>query len=191
MKGTIGLIAIWIFSVSYAFGQTNVTADVIITDALQERNEVSFSNPALTWDDFKGKPDKHSEWTAMTYSGIKLRYEYKHHKDNYTVKILLYPYMDKTRSWYTDAGHNNYTLAHEQRHFDITILITKQLAEKMRSMEYSPHNFAKQINNVHDEYLEKLRQMQDDYDEETRHGINKYKQRIWDRRIESELRKLE
>lgn len=171
--------------------QTEITADVQITDALKERNEVSFTDPVLSWDDFKGRPDKNSEWTAMTYSGIKLRYEYKHKDGWYNVKIMLYPYMDKTRSWYTEAGHNNHTLAHEQRHFDITILIAKQLAQELQQKNYSSKAFAKQINKVHEEYLEKLRQMQEQYDEETNHGISKGRQRMWDRKIESELRKLE
>lgn len=189
MKNVL-LIVVGLFVSLNAAAQNEVIADVVITDALSERNEVSFTQSALNWDDFKGKPDKNSEWTAMTYSGIKLRYEYKRKNDQYTVTIMLYPYMDKTRSWYREEGYNDYTLAHEQRHFDITILVTKQLARELRQMSYSPKTFTKQINKIHGEYLEKLRQMQDQYDEQTKHGMNKSRQQMWDKKIETELGKL-
>lgn len=177
----------WISSVA----AQEMTVQVILTDALQERNEVPYTRPMLSWDDFNGKPDHRSEWTAMTYSGIKLRYEYKHQNKQHSVKVMLYPYMDKARSWYKEEGHNDYTLAHEQRHFDITMLITHQLAEELRQAHYSTKNFAQQINNIHEQYLEKLRQMQDDYDKETNHGIHKVKQGVWNRKIARELGKLE
>ena len=167
--------------------QNNVTTEVIITDALREKNEVPFTEPALSWDDFKGRPERNVDWTAMTYSGIKLRYEYKVKNGNYTIKIQLYPYMDRTRSWYIEQGHNDHTLAHEQLHFDITILVTKQLAQELRNMEYNPKKFSRQIDDMHEEFLEKLRKMQDEYDEQTMHGVKVREQKMWDRKIETQM----
>ena len=51
--------------------------EVVITPSLQEEGELPYSGIPLTWDNFKGAPDNSCDFIAMTYSGIKMKYEYK------------------------------------------------------------------------------------------------------------------
>lgn len=175
---------------TFLFAQEKVIADVEMTDALQGKHEVSFTAPELTWDDFQGKKEENQDWLAMTYSGIKLRYSYQHLHEQYLVKIELYPYMSQSKSWYQDVKNKRGTLEHEQLHFNITILVAKRLAEALRSMQFSSGNFAQQINKTHDNYLEQLKELQEQYDRETKHGLYMMQQRAWERKINAELNNI-
>ena len=182
------LIVLSLLTVCPLFAQPQpLWAEVEITDALKGRNEVPFTQPQLRWSDFQGKPDKKSDWTAMTYSGIKLKYESKYYDHRQHILIKLYPYMDQSRSWYKDNGHNNYTLAHEQIHFNITILVATQLAEVFRNTDFTKDNFSKKINRLHDEYIQKLEDLQAQYDDETAHGTRQLPQRMWERKVQQQL----
>jgi hypothetical protein len=183
----IGLAVAFVFHIQIVLAQKNVVVDVLLTETLQQRNEVSYAAPLLSWDDFKGRPDESTLWTAVTYSGIKLRCESKLNGGTFHLQIKLFPYMDRSRSWYKESGHNNYTLSHEQRHFDITILVTRQLAEALQQATYSYKTYARQVDAIHDDYLRKLNEMQDQYDKETDHGMKRTAQRMWDRNIAQKL----
>ncbi|HTN47507.1 MAG TPA: DUF922 domain-containing protein [Flavipsychrobacter sp.] len=183
----LGLAVFFVFHTAVTLAQKNVVVDVLLTETLQQRNEVSYAAPLLSWDDFKGRPDENTPWTAVTYSGIKLRCESKLNSGTLHLQIKLFPYMDRSRSWYKASGHNNYTLSHEQRHFDITILVTRQLAEALQQATYSYKTYNKQIDAIHDAYLRKLNEMQDLYDKETDHGMKRSAQRAWDRDIAQKL----
>ncbi len=189
MKLVSSFLIAFLFSYK-ALSQNIIAAQVQLTDALKKRDEVSFSEPRLTWDDFKGQPVKGTKWTAMTHSGIKLTMEYRRSKREEHILIQLYPYMDKASSWYTEKGYNDYTLAHEQLHFDITILVARQLAEALSNKMFNPKKYVSQIDKLHNEYLAKLKKMQDDYDGETNHGINKSQQYRWRKLINAEMQKL-
>jgi len=174
------------------FAQEVFNVEVHLTDALKEKNEVPFSASKLTWDDFKGEPDRSSPWVAMTFSGIKLKYDYSGRNHVYNARVFIYPYMDPSTSWYKEKGHDDYTLAHEQLHFDITILMAKKMAIAIKKHKaYNAKNYAKTINRIHEEYLKKLKLMQNHYDEETRHGINRQKQSQWSLKIKQELKDIE
>lgn len=182
-----GLLIVFAFAAIYAAAQSKVSVEVVLSNALQENNEVPFTHSALSWDDFKGKPVENIPWTAMTYSGIKLHYSYTASQGNSVVKVLIYPYMDRTKSWYRPSAVNASILAHEQSHFDITIAMAKKMANALRQMEMNKQNYAQLINATHKHYLDQLSSVQDQYDEETMHGINRLKQRAWDMKIAAGL----
>lgn len=161
--------------------------EVHLTTALQGKQEVPFTTPNLTNKDFKGRPDKSGNWTAMTYSGIKLRQSFRSNGNRQVLKIELYPYMDQAKSWLTPDADNPYTLSHEQLHFDITILVAKQLAVALQQASFTSKNYDREIHNIHQEYLKKLNDLQELYDEETQNGQRTSVQRAWKNKIAQAL----
>jgi len=163
--------------------------EVVITPSLQEEGELPYTGVPLTWDHFKGAPDNSCEFIAMTYSGIKMKYEYKSRNGKAQAKVLLCPYMDITQSWYKKEGHNDPTLAHEQRHFDITAIVARQFADEIKKRQFTVENFQKEMKILHKKYIDKLAKMQAEYDQETDHGIKTDIQSAWDKRLAEEVRK--
>jgi hypothetical protein len=172
-----------------SFAQKIQNVDVIFTPSLIETGELAYSESPLTWKHFKGNPDRNSHYVAMTYSGFKIKMESKSRKGEASARLLICPYMKTKQSWYKDEGHNEYTLAHEQRHFDITAIVTRQFAEEVKRLSFTSSNISAEISKLYDKYNERLREMQNRYDEETNHGIKADQQAIWDEQLKQEIRK--
>lgn len=172
-----------------SFGQEIEKVEVVITPSLKDKGEVPYTLTPITWNDFKGSPDQGSEYIAMTYSGIKIKYEYRTKKGVTEARVLLCPYMDINQSWYKPEGRNDPTLAHEQRHFDITAIVASQFAEELKKRKFTLQSFPGEMKLLHKQYIDKLAEMQKQYDEETEHGIKPDKQAMWDMRLAEEVRK--
>ena len=97
--------------------------------------------------------------------------------------------MDITQSWYKKEGHNDPTLAHEQRHFDITAIVARQFADEIKTRKFTVENFQKEMKILHKKYIDKLAKMQAEYDKETDHGIKTEIQAAWDKKLAEEVRK--
>jgi hypothetical protein len=173
----------------YSNAQEIKNVEVVISSSLKEDGELPYSRTPLTWSSFKGSPDNSCDFIAMTYSGIKIRYEYRTKRGNTEARVLLCPYMDVNQSWYKPEGYNEPTLAHEQRHFDIAAIVANEFAGELRRRKFRLETFRKEMKGLHKEYIQKLAEMQKQYDAETEHGIHQEKQAIWDKRLAEELRK--
>ena len=183
------VLLLTVAAVMPGFGQEIEKIEVMITSSLKEKGEMPYSPAPITWNEFKGSPDRNSEFIAMTYSGIKIKYEYRTRKGVTEARVHLCPYMDINQSWFKPEGHNDPTLAHEQRHFDITAVVAMQFAEELKKRKFTVQSFPSEIKLLHKEYINKLAEMQQLYDEETEHGIKPDKQAMWDRRLAEELKK--
>lgn len=186
MRNTI-LVLLALFAAASAFGQKIEDVAVTISPSLQEQGEIAYSGKPLSWDRFKGKPDNSCGFVAMTYSGIKMRYTYATRNGVTTAQVQLCPYMEENLSWYKEQGHDDYTLAHEQKHFDITALVTQEFAAELKKKSFNVSSFSSELKQMHEEYLHKLAQMQARYDEETEHGVNAEKQKKWSKQLGKEL----
>jgi hypothetical protein len=180
-------LAVFATSVSYAQEIKNV--EVLITPSLQTEGELPYTSTPLTWKNFKGSPDHSCDYIAMTFSGIKIKYEYKTRKGVAEARVLLCPYMDVNQSWYKAEGHNEPTLAHEQRHFDITAIVAKEFAEEIKARKFILKTFPEEMKLLHKKYIDRLAEMQKQYDAETEHGIKHDQQALWDKRLAEEVRK--
>ena len=173
-----------------SFSQKINNVEIVLNSSLATgAEELPYSNQPITWNEFKGDPDHGCSFAAMTYSGIKLKYNYKSSKGVVIARVELCPYMDLSRSWFKKDFCNDSTLEHEQRHFDITAIITKQFSDELKKRNFTVATFPAEIKNLHQNYLQKLAQMQQQYDGETVHGTLADKQAEWDKKIVSELRK--
>ena len=162
--------------------------EIEMNPSLQEHGERAYSQAPLTWEDFQGRPDHGSPFIAMTYSGIKLRYSYATRRGETTARIEICPYMDLRQSWYKKHDCNDTTLVHEQRHFDITALVTREFVDEIRNRQFELSTFSSEIKKLHRHYLQKLARMQEEYDGDTVHGTIPEKQAVWVQRIAEAVR---
>ncbi len=96
--------------------------------------------------------------------------------------------MLKSSSWVREGARKAYGLNHEQRHFDIVKIVVERFKRKLLSMELAPDDYEGVLGYQYLEVYREMNRMQDEYDSETRHGINKTVQEKWNQRIDEELR---
>lgn len=151
-------------------------------------DQLVFSNAApLRIEDFQGNPDELSMALAATYSGFSLQYESKGDHTGTSVTVTVLPYFDKTKSWMKERGKTPYVLLHEQQHFNITAIKTLAFIDAVKSFPFTAAGFKEEISTLQKRYGKELEQMQAQYDQETKHGTLKDKQKLWETRIRTEL----
>lgn len=153
-----------------------------------EADTVFYSpNRPLTWKDFRAEP------RASVYAAAVLpsfAYEGRTQVINgiihiyITMKVFVVP----EGSWAKENAKDAYALNHEQRHFDIVKLIAEHFKQRIQPKNLTIEDYNSIIQY---EYLEAYREMnklQNQYDNETQHGIDQAAQTRWNQKIDDELR---
>lgn len=142
----------------------------------------------LTWNDFKGEQHVESNAVAVTASGIT--FSYKVRKANsrivdFTPSVEAHFYPDK--SWVKLEQADDYILAHEQLHFDITELHVRKLKKQISTLKIT-QNLGSILDKLHQNINKELSVMQNKYDSESNNSINKGVQHKWEKFIDEELK---
>lgn len=146
----------------------------------QDKNEELLKWDAgkpLVWSDYKASPDPSSDAAATTTTYLSIEYNLKDNSFGYKIKS----WFSKTRSW--GLHKTAYILSHEQGHFDIAEIFARKLHMKMKTYRFDRRTYQKDLRKIYDDILEEKTEMQNNYDKETRHSINKEKQAEWLRKI--------
>lgn len=163
---------------------------VFFTDYTQNvENDTVFyaTDRPLTWGDFREKP-RLSRYAASVFPS----FAYESHSEivegilhiNLTLKVFVLP----NYSWVRDDAKDPYSLNHEQRHFDIVKLVVERFKQKVQPDSLTVEDYNSIIQWQYIESFREMNRLQEQYDDETRHGIDKIAQERWNRRIEDELR---
>jgi len=139
----------------------------------------------LKWSDYKAAPDPDSDAAASTTTYLRVEYKISDNNFGYTIKS----WFSKTRSW--GLHKSDYILSHEQGHFDIAEIFARKLNSKLKSYQFNQRSYQKDLGKIYDNILEEKSAMQNNYDRETRHSINKEKQAEWLKKIEELLKEYE
>lgn len=134
----------------------------------------------LTWDDFKGKPQKRFAAASTVYNLDKNIFEIN--ANTYEVKIdaIFYCYD----SWKKTEWANDEVLAHEQKHFDIVELYARKFRKRIKEISYKSYKELKLKSDSVFTVIEKEMDVyQDLYDDETDGSMNGKKQREWEAKI--------
>lgn len=144
-----------------------------------ETEELIDWSPArkLTWDDYKAAPDPGSDAAASTTTYLTISYNITSREFSYAIESKF----SKTRSW--GLYKTPYILSHEQGHFDIAEVFARQLNKKMREYRFDKRSYERDLKKIYDEVLAGKKKMQDDYDRETNHSINREMQSEWLKKI--------
>lgn len=173
---------LYVASWQYSFAQRIVTT-IIMENKSDKGTEVVYrSGKQLSLSDFQAEVDLSMHAVAMAYSGVTLKYQAYSKKGELNLEIRLYPSFDKSKSWCLSKAKNEWTLAHEQRHFDITVINACALYRALQQKIFSK-DFEKEIAEIQNKYRRINEEEQDQYDSETNHGINKVKQAEWNEYI--------
>ena len=145
----------------------------------------------LTWNDFKGKKDIQTDAVAVTASGITFAYSVRKANNRIVdfkanVEAHFYP----NKSWVISELADDYILAHEQLHFDITELHVRKFRQQISQVKVS-QNLDRILNGLHQNINKELATMQNRYDTESNNSINKEAQAKWFVLVGKELTKYE
>jgi len=131
----------------------------------------------LTWNDYKANPDPGSDAAASTTSYLAIEYNISNSSFSYKIQSRF----SKTRSW--GLHKTKYILSHEQGHFDIAEIFARKLNKQMSEYRFNKKTYQQDLNEIYQEILDEKEKMQNDYDKETNHSINKEKQAEWLKKI--------
>jgi hypothetical protein len=144
----------------------------------------------LTWDDYKGKPDKESTFFAYTFWTISTQYgDFLFKSDTVDWKVTVVYELGKD-SWKKKDKTSDSLLRHEQNHFDIGRICSAELQSKINSTTFLKSNYQVKFNLMVNECISKCKKMNYQYDVETNHGGNREQQLKWDAFVSGELQKL-
>jgi hypothetical protein len=141
----------------------------------------------LTWNDFRGGVRRGAEdnIAAETSCGIAIETNLVGARD--AAKVYVFNTFDKQKSWVRNGYENAEVLQHEQGHWDICELYTRRMQERFDAANITGTNLHQQVarifNDVNDEYLAR----QEQYEQETQHGIIASEQQRWTALLEKEL----
>lgn len=141
----------------------------------------------LSWDDFKGSPDRYTYMDAVTESGIVFNWSCDYrgfHPD-------VFAMFDPHKSWVKRSGASDYLLSHEQAHFDITEIHARKLRKRLDETPNPCRMGSRGIQSIADQIYQESADMQNQYDKETYHSKNTKVQKEWLQKIDKELKRLE
>jgi len=164
-------------------------ARIVFTDYTEQpEGDTIYYSPKrpLRWDDFQAKPIG-GKYEAEVFPSIGYNEEVEVVKGIVNVKLAVKAYVPKSACWVRPGSRNDYSLNHEQRHFDIVKIIAERFKQKLRAEKLTVENYDGPINVQYLELFHEMNVMQDQYDDETKHGIDPFVQQQWNEKIDKEL----
>lgn len=160
--------------------EKGVSTEIFMETTSDNKDEIYYSTKSkLNFDDFTGEVDDLSIGSALTYSGIGMKYSHQRLGNSVKLKITLFCYFNKSKSWYKKGIANEKTLKHEQLHFDITAYNTCRLFNKIKNYSFSVENYIKELDTLLREADKECSAEQNQYDKESNHGIKEAQQSKW------------
>lgn len=160
---------------------------LIFMSSSQEETVIEWSpQNKLTWNDFKGVPEVHTDAAATTVSALSYHFQgYVKGSEliyEYDVKALFFP----EKSWVRAGLKDEELLLHEQLHFDITAWYAIKLKRAFDTI--TPVTDAKEkIEAVYNSIRKELDSVQGHYDRETDFSRNTREQLLWQSRVRTYL----
>ncbi len=176
MDKVITIFLLSIFGMGHGFSQE-------ITEMIPWRKD-----HRLKWSDFRGKVPPDAVPAATTASGISYKYSANliHHEVELDFEVNAYFYPEE--SWYKPEVCDEFILAHEQLHFDISELFARRMRQRLNQTTFS-ENVKQEVRDIYREILKDLEDLQDRYDWETNFSRNREAQLRWNRQIAEALDK--
>jgi len=138
----------------------------------------------LTWADFQSRIKPITKYQALVMPGIAYEQQAEISKGTIMVQIAMKAFLPKSACWANYTGRDQYTLNHEQRHFDLVKISSEDFKQKLLDQKLTPDNFEALINMQYLDTLRDLHAAQTSYDNETNHGTNTSAQAKWNTRID-------
>lgn len=161
---------------------------ILVHVKAQHDNIIWNENSRLTYDDFRGPvPGDKLDHKAITFSVIEIKFD----QSAETVNVNVLSYFQKDLSWMRNDWKNDYTLRHEQGHFDITEIHARKARKRLDGMKISRRTGKKKINKICQKLVKQHHKAQEKYDNATSYSIREKNQKEWSAKIAKELKKLD
>jgi hypothetical protein len=139
----------------------------------------------LTEADFLGTPRPNSRG-VVAYTNCTIDFSYQANRTNgeyilhFNVRLLMNNYKSwLDRSRITNRAQLTEILKHEQGHFNIAYLEQQEVLRTMSRTRFTS-NYRQEAMNIFNNIDAKYKQLNQDYDEDTEHMINRQQQHSWD-----------
>ena len=137
----------------------------------------------LTWNDYKGKPQKRFAAASTVYSLSRVVFS-----EDGKLFVKIQPFFWCYDSWKKTDWINDEVLEHEQTHFDIVEIYARKFRKEAASLTCTGEKDAeRQIEKLYHEIDKELDAYQDKYDNETDGSMNGDAQRKWNKQVAEEL----
>lgn len=156
----------------------------IITSAFQQDSvqKVWDINSPLQWSDYQApeKPDyKDPRVRSNTLTGELFTYKrLGKDSDSYSFKFATRSVMIRSKSWVDPAYKTPELLQHEQLHFNLSAYFARQLLTALTNHTYSK-DYKEEMKAIRHEISVQRTAMNNLYDDQTTHSLNKKMQARW------------
>ena len=146
----------------------------------------------LTIDDFQGAPRNNSQG-VIAYTNCTIDFQYRAHRQNgyyrldFDIRLILNNYkswIDKSRITSTEMLAE--ILKHEQGHYIIAYMEQQELLRTVAKTVFH-EDYQYDAKNIFDRIDAKYKQLNLDYDADTRHMLNRGQQQSWDAYFKKQL----
>ncbi|UYZ62633.1 hypothetical protein [Hymenobacter weizhouensis] len=156
----------------------------------QTEPDTLFHDPArlLVWSDFTGRPRNTGRYAAAVFPSFAYQGRPQVRNGVVELDMLLKIFVVRSSSWVGPGQQTPYNLNHEQRHFDLTRLVAERFRRKATADSLTVEDYNSILQLQYLKSFTEMNRLQEQYDAETRGGLDAAAQERWDRRIDAELR---
>ncbi|WP_337040285.1 DUF922 domain-containing protein [Emticicia sp. 17c] len=168
-----------------------ITIKLLTDYAVNDSDTIYYNTRKINWDDFRARPTASNRYGASIFSNFAYTSSFKVSEGLIQAFIQTRTYMVRGMSWAIESAKNDYALAHEQLHFDITRLVVERFKKKVLAMQAETIDDLNSM--IQYEYLESYKEMnklQKEYDSETRHSLDTIRQAEWANKIRTWLAEI-
>ena len=148
------------------------------------------SGHTLRWSYFQALPDERSGFSASANTGISHRYTISKagvlDPSKSIIKANFYPKL----SWYKPELIDEFTLKHEQTHFDISEVHARMFRKAVAEFRFTRNSKA-EIQRIYKRIESSRRKMQSQFDAETEHSVNREAEKLWEVKVQALLHKYQ
>lgn len=167
----------------------SVRLEIIEKSRKSDQDTVFYdSNRPLTWHDFLERPSQTNRNNAMIFTSLAMEGNSFMEEGVLILPLEIKVYMLPFSSWVRNDGKDDYSLNHEQRHFDVSRVVGNRLINKLKSLDLNPENYDAEVNDAFFDSFREMNKLQEIYDARTRHGLDRNEQYRWDNILDQALK---
>ena len=153
-----------------------------------EKGDTIFWSPSrkMTWADFTGNMPKTTRYSAQIFNNFEYIAPLKLESGILTINLQMKVYMLKSGSWTSSTSLSEYSIAHEQVHFDLTKIVVERFKQKAKLL-LTVDNYDSELQLLFIDMYREMNRLQKEYDDESNHSVNVSGQQKWQQFVDMEL----
>lgn len=166
---------------------TEVQLEIIDRVKASHQDTVYYDpNRPLVWEDFADQPRGKSKFNASIFTSFAIQGKTTVEAGK-IIQILEFDiYMLPNQSWVKSPS--DYSLNHEQRHFDVVRIVADRFIHTLKSLNLDPDWYEATLNDTYLDAYREMNRLQEIYDKQTRHGMDTVEQERWNRMLDEALK---